>query len=140
MHWDLLQVTVLNLLCFLECFNYNGVKQPQMANYLSAIKTHFLLCGLDVACFTDARIKLYLKAVQRLTPLQIKLNKIIEITMLLRIVEQFDYSYMGQIFKALFLLSLYPFLCISNLVPHAVSKFSPLKYLARGMLFFDLRK
>ena len=124
---------MLNLLCFLECLNYNEVKQPHMANYLSAIKTQFLLCSLDVACFTDARLKLYLKAVQRHTPLVIKLNKIIDISMLTQIVEKCDYTYTGQIFKALYLLSFYSFLHISNLVPHAVSKFSPLKHLARGV-------
>ena len=137
MHWDLSQVTVLNLLCFLECLNYSGVKQSQMANYLSAIKTQFLLCGLDVACFNDARLKFYLKAIQRHAPLVIKLNKIIDIPMLCQIVEQCDFTYMGQIFKALYLLSFYSFLRISNLIPHAVSKFSPLKHLARGNIIFQ---
>ena len=75
-----LQVTVLNRLCFLECLNYNGVKQPQVANYLSAIKTQFILCGLDVACFTDASIKYYQKAVPRQAPLEIKLSKSIDIS------------------------------------------------------------
>ena len=140
MIWDLYHVTALNLLCFLECLNYNGVKQPQMANYLSAIKTQFLLCDLDVACFTDARLKFYLKALQRQAPLVVKLNKIIDISMLLQIVEQCDYTYMGQIFKALYLLSFYSFLRISNLVPHAVSKLSPLKHLAREDILFRHHK
>ena len=108
-----------------------------MANYLSAIKTQFMLCGFEVACFTDARLKFYLKAVQRHSPLVIKLNKIIDIPMLLQIVEQFDFTYMSQIFKALYLLSFYSFLRISNLVSHAVSKFSPLKHLARGDIIFS---
>ena len=47
MSWELSQVTVLNLLCFLECLHYNGVKHSQMANYLSAIKSKFLIFGLD---------------------------------------------------------------------------------------------
>ena len=130
-------MTVLNLLCYLECLNYNDVKQSQMANYLSAIKTQFLLCGLDVACFNDARLKFYLKAIQRHVPLVVKLNKIIDIPMLSKIVEQCDFTYMGQIFKALYLLSFYSFLRISNLVPHAVSKFSPFKHLARGVSCFN---
>ena len=137
MHWDLYQVTVLNLLCFLECLHYNGVKQPQMENYLSAIRTQYLLCGLDISCSIDARLKFYLKAVQRQAPLVIKLNKIIDIPMLSQIVEQCDFTYMGQIFKALYLLSFYSFLHISNLVPHAVSKFSTLKHLARGDIIFS---
>ena len=122
---------MFNLLCFLECLNYNGVKHSQMANYLSAIKTQFLLCGLDVASFSDARLKFYQKAVQRQAPLSIKLNKLIDISLLNDIVEQCNYMYMGQVFKALYLLSFYSFLRLSNLVPHAIAKFSPLKHLAR---------
>ena len=140
MQWDLLQVTVLNLLCFLECLNYNGVKYLHMANYLSAIKTQLLLCGLDVACFTDARLKFYQKAIQRQTPLNIKLNKIIHIPTLKMIVEQCNYTYMGQVFKALYLLSIYSFLRLSNLVPHAAVKFSPFKHLARGDVIFRPNK
>ena len=83
---------MLYLLCFLECLNYNGVKQPQMANYLSAIKTQFFLYGLDVACFTDARLKFYPRAVQRQIPLVVQLNKIIDIPMFSQIVEQCDFT------------------------------------------------
>ena len=140
MQWVLLQVTVLKLLCFPECLNYNGVKYLHMAKNLSAIKTQFLLCGLDVACFTDVRLKFYQKAIHRQTPLNIKLNKIIDITPLKLIVDQCNYTYMGQVFKALYLLSLYSFLRLSNLVPHAVAKFSPLKHIARGDVIFRPNK
>ena len=61
MSWDVYQVIKLNLLCFLECLQYNGVKYTQMANYWSAIKTKFLILGLDVACFDDSRLKYYQK-------------------------------------------------------------------------------
>ena len=51
MNWDLLQVNVFSLLCFLECLQFNGVKHTQMSNYLSAIKSTFLIYGLDVHIF-----------------------------------------------------------------------------------------
>ena len=92
MCWDLYQVTVFNLLCFLECLHYNGVKHLQMANYLPAIKTTFLLHGLDVACFADARLKYYQKSIQIHAPLSIKLKKVIDITLLKSIVDQCDYT------------------------------------------------
>ena len=119
--WDIHQVTTLRLLCFLECLQYNKVKQPQMANYLSAIKTKFLIFGLDVACFSDHRLRYYQKAVQVHSPLNVKLKSIIDIPLLRRIVYQCDFTYMGQIFKALYLLSFY-----------TIAQFSPLKHLARG--------
>ena len=130
--WDIYQVTALRLLCFLECLQYKNVKQPKMANYLSAIKTKFLIFGLDVACFSDHRLRYYQKAVQMYSPLNVKLKSIIDILLLKRIVYQCDVTYMDQIFKALYLLSFYWFLRSSNLVPHTVAQFSPLKHLARG--------
>ena len=91
MSWDIHQVTTLRLLCFLEYLQFNGVKQPQMANYLSAIKTKFLIFALDVACFSDYRLRYYQKAVQMHSPLNVKLKSIIDISLLKRIVHQCDY-------------------------------------------------
>ena len=87
-------MTTLRLLCFLECLQFNGVKQPQMANYLPAIKTKFLILGLDVACFSD-HLKYYQKAVQMHSPLNVKFKSIIDIPLLKRIVDQCDFTYMG---------------------------------------------
>ena len=44
--------------------------------------------------------------------------------------------YMGQIFKAGILLSFFSFVRISNLVPHSISAYNPLKQLARGDIIF----
>ena len=107
MGWAVPQVNVFHLLCFLECLYYNGVKHPQMANYLSAIKSKFIIFGLDVACFSDHRLKYYQKAVQLHAPLQVKLNKIIDVKLLKDIISQCDLTYMGQIFKGLYLLSFF---------------------------------
>ena len=86
MSWEVYQVNTLKLLCFLECLQYNRVKYTQMANYLSAMKTMFLIMGLDVACFNDCRLKYYQKAMQLHSPLTVKLNKIIDIPLLKSIV------------------------------------------------------
>ena len=45
-----------DLLCFLECLHYYGVGFSMMANYLSVIKTKFIIYGLDVTCFADHRL------------------------------------------------------------------------------------
>ena len=121
---------------FLDCLHYNRVKQLQMANYLSAIKTTFLIHVLDVACFAEARLKYYQGAVQLHAHLSVKLKKVIDIPLIKSIIEQCDYTYMGQIFKCVFLWSFYSFLRMSNLVPHSMPKFSTLKHLARGDVIF----
>ena len=112
------QVNVFNLLCFWQPLHYNGVKHPQMANYLSAIKCKFVIFGLDVTCFNDHRLK-YQRPVQLHAPFRVKLNKIIDVDLLKKIVSQCDLTYMGQIFKGVYLLSCFSFLCLSNLVPHS---------------------
>ena len=38
MPWDIQQMTAIQLLCFLECLQFNGVRCSQMSNYLSPIK------------------------------------------------------------------------------------------------------
>ena len=59
---DIHQVTVLQLLCFLEYLQYKRNKAPQMVNYLSAVKTKFIILGLDIACFADTRFKILSKS------------------------------------------------------------------------------
>ena len=140
MSWELNQVNVFSLLCFLECLTFNGVKVSLMANYLSAIKSTFTIHGLDVSCFGDQRLKLYQRAVQLHPPLSVKPNKVIDINLLTQIVRQCDLTYMGQIFKAVYLLSFFSFLRLSNLVPHCAGAFSPLKQLARGDVIFKPSK
>ena len=60
---------------------------------------------LDVACFSDYLLTYDQKAVQMHSPLNIKFKRVIDISLLKKIVEQCDYTYIGQISKALYLLS-----------------------------------
>ena len=76
-----------------------------------------------MACFNDHRLKYYQRAVQLHAPLQLKLNNIIDVDLLKKIVAQCDFTYMGQIFKAVYLLSFFSFLQLSNLVPHSRTGF-----------------
>ena len=75
MSWDIQQVTAIQLLCFLECLQFNGVRCSQMSNYLSAIKTKLLIFGLDVTGFADVRLKYCQKAIQRQAPMRVNLKK-----------------------------------------------------------------
>ena len=85
-----------------------------------------------MSCFAGHRLRLYQRAVQLYS---VKLNKVIDIVSLKQIVEQCDLTYMGQIFKAVYLLFL--ILEAVNLVPHCVGDFSPLKHLARRDSIFN---
>ena len=134
---------MFNLLCFLECLHDNGVKHSQKANYLSAIKCKFLIFFLDVTCFNDHRLKYYQRAVQLHVPLQVKLKKI-DVDQLKKIVCAL--TYMGQIFKAIYLLSFYlqclVFICNATLtleVTWYLSVWSELEKLKINLVIIYLR-
>ena len=92
--------------------------------------------GADISAFNDPRIRLYNKAIMRHRPLNPSINPIIDISTLQSIVKQTDRMYMGQIFKAAILLSFFSFVRISNLVPHSIATYNPLKQLSRGDIIF----
>ena len=69
-------------------------------------------------------------------PFQAKLKKIIDIDTLQLIVRACDFTYMGQVLKAVYTLVFFSFLRLSNLVPHSASKYSSLYQPARGDVIF----
>ena len=71
----------------------------------------FTILGLDVDCFAD-----YHRAVQLHSLLQVKLQKAIDVPVLKQIVQQYNYTYMEHVFKALYLVSFYSFLRLCSLV------------------------
>ena len=92
--------------------------------------------GLSVLPFLDPRIKYFNRSLAISAPFKVKLKAIIDPHTLQKITKKCDSMYMGQVYKAAFLLSFVSFLRISNLVPHATTKFNQMKQLARGDVFF----
>ena len=130
------QLTPLVLLSFLEFLFHNGVSNSGIANNLSAVKSSLSMYGVSVFAFLDPRIKYFQKSLTLNRQFTAKIKKIIDINTLMDIVSVCDTMWMGQIFKALYLVAFFSFLRISNLVPHKISAFSPLEQLTRGDIFF----
>ena len=107
-----------------------------IANYLSAIKAKLSIYGVDVSPFSHPQIKYFTRSLTLAAPLKISLKTVIDVDTLKAIISKCDNMYMGQIFKAAFLLSFFSFLRISNLVPHSMQTFNPLEQLARADIFF----
>ena len=107
-----------------------------MANHLSAIKAKMSIFGLSTSCFQDQRITYFQKSVTLHRPFKASLKKLINIDTLHLIVRACDFTYMGQIFKAIYTLAFFSFLRLSNLVPHTRNTFSPSYHLARGDIIF----
>ena len=131
------KVNVDVILAFLECLNFNSISVAQMSNHLAAIKSFSVKLNLPVNIFEHSKISMYLKAIQKTTPVKIKLNNIVDIPFLTALVKKCDSTYMGQIFKVAYLISFFGFLRLSNLAPHSMAAFSFLKHLAKGDVIFS---
>ena len=107
-----------------------------ISGYISAVKTKLMNLGHDISSFNDPRLKIYTKALMRHRPLNPHIKTIIDVQMLQDISMQCDRMYQGAILKAAYLLLFFSFLRISNLVPHSISSFDPLKQLAKGDVIF----
>ena len=126
----------LSILTFLEFLTFNNISYSGLLNYLSAVKAILSSYGVDTSAFNDQRIKLYNKAIMRHRPLNPSIKPIIDVTTLQLIIQSTDTMYMGHIFKAAILLSFFSFVRISNLVPHSIASYDPLKQLSRGNIIF----
>ena len=73
-----------------------------MANHLSAIKANLALFGLLTDSFAYPRIKYFQKAMILHRSFKVGLKKIIDVHTLQLIVRACDFTYMGQVFKAVF--------------------------------------
>ena len=129
-------LTPLSTLTFLEFLAFNNITYSGLLNHLSAVKHILSSCGVDTSAFNDPRIKLCNKAIMRHRPLNPSIKPIIDVTTLQLIIQSTDNMYMGHIFKAAILLSFFSFVRISNLVPHSISSYDPLKQLSRGDIIF----
>ena len=131
------QISIDTMLAFLEFLVFNGTSNSAVANYISALKAKFILLRLDTTLFDSPRIKYYTKALRLQAPFKVTLKSVIDIPLLNSIALHCDSMFMGQIFKAAYLLAFFSFLRISNLVPHSISAFNPLEQLCRADIIFS---
>ena len=129
-------MTANSLLAYLQFLADNALSSSVLTNHLSAIKTQFVIHTLDLSPFQDHRLTLSTKARARMAPPKLSFKSIIDTSTLKQIIDHCDRMHMGFIFKAAILLSYFAFLRISNLVPHSITAYDPLKQLAREDIFF----
>ena len=100
-----IQVNVDVLLAFLECLNFNSISVAQMNNHLAAVMSFSVRLNLPLSHLEHSKISMYLKAIQKITPAKTKLNNIVDITFLKKMILKCDSIFMGQIFKTAYLIS-----------------------------------
>ena len=133
---NLHQVNAHVFLAYLEFLHCNHKSHSVIRNHISGIKWYLQKAGFPLHPYEDARVLMFVKSVQRSSPLSVKLKSITDPDTLRSLVRACEGTYMGLIFKAMYLLGFFSFLRLSNLVPHSVATFDFQKHLAQGDIFF----
>ena len=99
---DVCNLNVSHVLAFMECLNANQVSVNMISNYLAAIKAKLVVLGLNILPLDERKVKYYVRALKLNRPINVTVHNIISLDILLKIVHQCDYIYMGKVFKAVF--------------------------------------
>ena len=134
---DVSNLDVDGILAYLECLNFNKVSVNIIMNHLAAIRAKLVVLGLNPSPQDHKKIKYYLRALKLNRPISVTSCHIISVHMLLKIVYQCDYFYMGKVFKAVFLVVFFRFFRLSNLAPHSLTTFDFTRHLAGGGCIFS---
>ena len=126
------QVDTQILLSFMEFLCQNGHSKPNIANYMAAVRTLFILHGFSTESFRDQRIQLYLKALKINAPFQPTIRSTLDIQKLQSLLKYCDSVPYSMTFKPLYLTCFFSFLRLSNILPHSVATFDYTRHLARG--------
>ena len=100
MKFSLQQVGTLHILAYLGFLAINNVSASSICSHISAIKELFAIHALDLALFSDQRLKYLNKAKILNRPFKATLRKIIYISTLEKIVYHCSATYMGPGFQS----------------------------------------
>ena len=103
------KLSSLTIIAYLQFLDSNHISSNAMANHLSASKAKMSIFGLSTSYFQDQRITYFQKSVTLHRPFKASLKKLINIDILHLIVRACDFTYMGQIFKAIYTLAFFHF-------------------------------
>ena len=136
-NFSLHKVSLSLLVAFMEFMIQNGTSFSSLANHISATKSCMALYDLDFHIFEHPKIKMIFRSLQINRPIILSQRAIIDLPMLHEIVNTCDTMYMGQIYKAIYLLAFFTFLRISNFAPHRLNDYDHTRHLARGDVFLS---
>ena len=131
------QVNLEAILAFLEFLVTDHVKVSQIRNYISAIKHYSIRFDLPFTLWNHEKVNLFVKSLQKTAIFKVRLPKVIDVKLLENIILKCESTFLGTIFKAVYLTAFFGFFRLSNLVPHTVATFSKMKHITRGDVFFS---
>ena len=129
-------INVKVILSLLECLVKNSCSLCMVANYVSAIRASFVMYDLPYHVLDHPKVKYFLKSLRINRPIVVTPHNIITISCLIDISLACDLLTSPQVFRAAFLLGIFAFLRLSNLMPHAVAEFDHTRHLTGDDIFF----
>ena len=113
------------VLAYLKYLVENNVSVHMVSNNISAIRASLIMYGLDYLYLDHPRVRYFVKALKINRPLAVIKRNVMSLDTLKRLTLLCDEIQFGFVFKPVFLIAFFGFLCISNLAPHFVSAFDP---------------
>ena len=133
---NVFKLNKMHVLSYIEYLVMHGVSAHMLANHISACKAKFTMYGLQFHLWDHPNVRYLLKSVKINRSIEVAKKHIIDLTMLNDTVAQCDNMYLGEVFKAVFLLAFFGFLRLSNIAPHSLTSFDSSRYLCAGDLIF----
>ena len=120
-----LEVSLGNLLAFLQFLQENGLSPKVIKNYLSSIHSKAKLYKIPCEAVSHVAIHRYLRSITINSSFRPTPRPIFDVPTLYRISLACDILHDPCLYRAIFLTAFYGFLRMSNIAPHSLRKFDP---------------
>ena len=114
----------------------NGSRSQALNSYVSVLRHYFRLLDVPYSALSHGKIHLFIKSIAMNSAYLPKFKAKFTVPILLQLVKACDSFLSGFIYKSIFLLAYFAFLCLSNLAPSSSSKFDPTRNFTRGDVIF----
>ena len=133
-----LELTWPQVSTFMEHLHSYGMSPSNINKYITAIRSMCIVYGQDTSFMRDQRVPLFIKAITINRPLKHSLPLVIDDHIpldVIRIIQNLEYPI---VYQALYLLWVFSFLRLSNILPHSANTFDITRQLCRGDLIFSI--
>ena len=128
--------SIHNLLSFGEYMYNNNTSHKVIKQYFSSLNTSASFYGLNVQAFSHPLLARFIRSISINSQFSPSPKGLFDIRTLYLISLSCDILSDPILFRAIFLVSFYGFLRMSNVAPHSLSKFDPSKHFLRKDLIF----
>ena len=131
-----INISVQNILTFLEYLYQNLISPKVLSSYLSFIHSKASIYNWDTSSLSHLAIHRFIRSININSKFSSTLRGVFDIQTLYHLSLSCDILSDPLLFKAIFLTAFFGFLRMSNIAPHSSSKFDPCVHFLRQDLMF----